>query len=224
MEHKILIADDERDITEMLKGFFTGLGYRVTTANTGAETLQQAEHNPDLILLDVNMPELDGFSICQKIRRFVSCPILFLTARVDEMDKVKGFSLGGDDYIVKPFSLVELEARVSAHLRRQHRSAQASKVKFTEALTIDYGCQKVFINEQEVAFAKKDFAIIQLLSQNTKQVFDKDRIYELIWGYDADGSSSVVAEHIRKIRAAFLEYSEEEHIETVWGVGYRWKD
>lgn len=224
MENRILIVDDEQDITEMLQCFFVGRGYCVMTANTGMEALKQAEHNPDLILLDVNMPEIDGFTICQRIRQFISCPILFLTARVEEMDKVKGFSVGGDDYIVKPFSLVELDARVSAHLRRQLRSVHSSKIKFTQALSIDYGMQKVFIHQQEIPFAKKDFAIIQLLSQNAKQIFDKERIYELIWGYDADGSSSVVAEHIRKIRATFSEYSKEEQIETVWGVGYRWKD
>lgn len=109
MEGKILIADDETDIVVMLSQFFQGKGYRILTATNGVETLKQVENNPDIILLDINMPGMDGLEVCQRIRDYVSCPILFLTARIEDADKVKGFSVGGDDYIVKPFSLVEFE-------------------------------------------------------------------------------------------------------------------
>lgn len=136
MEGKILIADDETDIVVMLSQFFQGKGYRILTATNGVETLKQVENNPDIILLDINMPGMDGLEVCQRIRDYVSCPILFLTARIEDADKVKGFSVGGDDYIVKPFSLVELEARVKAHLRRETRHSFNTQIKFIDELTM----------------------------------------------------------------------------------------
>ena len=221
---KILIIDDEQDITEMLSSFFQSRGYEAITAGSASQALRQVETRPDLILLDINMPGEDGFSLCGKIRDFINCPILFLTARVEDADKVRAFLAGGDDYIVKPFSLLELEARVAAHLRREQRNASSSLVKFTDSLVIDYGRRKVFSSGRELPLAKKDFAIVSLLSQNPRQVFDRERIYERIWGYDAEGSSTVVAEHIRKIRSVFEEYGCKDYIETIWGVGYTWKE
>lgn len=131
-EHTILIADDEIDIIKMLDGFFTQKGYYVLSATNGEETIKQAERKPDIILLDINMPKLDGFSVCERIRDYFSCPILFLTARIEDNDKVKGFSVGGDDYIVKPFSLIELDARIKAHLRREIRHGFSTQVKFAD--------------------------------------------------------------------------------------------
>ena len=221
---KILIIDDEQDITEMLSSFFQSRGYEAITAGSASQALRQVETRPDLILLDINMPGEDGFSLCGKIRDFINCPILFLTARVEDADKVRAFLAGGDDYIVKPFSLLELEARVAAHLRRDQRNAASSLVKFTDSLVIDYGRRKVFSSGRELPLAKKDFAIVSLLSQNPRQVFDRERIYERVWGYDAEGSSTVVAEHIRKIRSVFEEYGCKDYIETIWGVGYTWKE
>ena len=221
---KILIIDDEQDITEMLNSFFQSRGYEAITAGSASQALRQVETRPDLILLDINMPGEDGFSLCEKIRDFINCPILFLTARVEDADKVRAFLAGGDDYIVKPFSLLELEARVAAHLRREQRNAASSLVKFTDSLVIDYGRRKVFSSGRELPLAKKDFAIVSLLSQNPRQVFDRERIYERVWGYDAEGSSTVVAEHIRKIRSVFEEYGCKDYIETIWGVGYTWKE
>lgn len=221
---KILIIDDEQDITEMLSSFFQSRGYEAITAGSASQALRQVETRPDLILLDINMPGEDGFSLCGKIRDFINCPILFLTARVEDADKVRAFLAGGDDYIVKPFSLLELEARVAAHLRREQRNAASSLVKFTDSLVIDYGRRKVFSSGRELPLAKKDFAIVSLLSQNPRQVFDRERIYERIWGYDAEGNSTVVAEHIRKIRSVFEEYGCKDYIETIWGVGYTWKE
>ena len=145
MRYRILISDDEVDIVEMLTGFFRSKGYEVFSAYNGVETLKLAELQPDIILLDINMPKLDGMEVCKKIRDYVSCPILFLTARIEENDKVQGFSVGGDDYIVKPFSLVELEARVQAHLRREERHQTNTKVKFSGELLIDYSERTVYI-------------------------------------------------------------------------------
>ena len=200
VRYRILISDDEVDIVEMLTGFFRSKGYEVFSAYNGVETLKLAELQPDIILLDINMPKLDGIEVCKKIRDYVSCPILFLTARIEENDKVQGFSVGGDDYIVKPFSLV----------------------KFSGELLIDYSERTVYIQNQPIGLVKKEFDIVELLSQNAGQVFDKERIYERVWGYDSEGDSSVVAEHIRRIRTKIAAYTNKSYIETVWGCGYKW--
>ncbi|WP_270413489.1 response regulator transcription factor [Blautia faecis] len=192
------------------------------TATNGVETLKQVENNPDIILLDINMPGMDGLEVCQRIRDYVSCPILFLTARIEDADKVKGFSVGGDDYIVKPFSLVELEARVKAHLRRETRHSFNTQIKFIDDLTIDYAERCIFYKGNKISLAKKEFDIVELLSVNSGQVFDRERIYEKIWGYDSEGDSSVVAEHIRRIRTKIAAFTEKGYIETVWGCGYKW--
>jgi DNA-binding response OmpR family regulator len=222
MSYNILIADDELDIVKMLADFFSGKGYNVLTATNGIDTIKQAERKPDIILLDINMPKLDGLSVCERIRNYVSCPILFLTARIEDADKVKGFSVGGDDYIVKPFSLVELDARVKAHLRRETRHSFNTQIKFADELTIDYAERCIFFKDNRIALAKKEFDIVELLSSNMGQVFDKERIYERIWGYDSEGDSSVVAEHIRRIRTKIAAYTDHIYIETVWGCGYKW--
>lgn len=219
---KILIADDEADIVSMLRGFFESRGYLVLSAANGEEAVKQAERQPDIILLDIHMPQMDGLDVCRRIRAHISCPILFLTARVEDADKVKGFAAGGDDYIVKPFSLVELEARVGAHLRREARHHAGAQVRFSGALTVDYAQRCLFFAGKRLALAKKEFDIVELLSQNPGQVFDRERIYERVWGYDSEGESSVVTEHIRRIRTKIAEYTEQTYIETVWGCGYKW--
>lgn len=221
--YKILVADDEEDVVSLLKDYFELSGYLVMTAYSGTQAIEKSAHSPDIILLDVNMPDMDGLNVCRKIRDHVTCPILFLTARVEDRDKISGFASGGDDYIIKPFSLDELGARVSAHIRRDHRVRVQSNVRFFGDLTIDYNAKTVLAGDTEIHLAVKEYRIIELLSVNCGQVFDKERIYERIWGYDSDGDSSVIAEHIRRIRAKLSEFDEEYHIETVWGMGYRWK-
>ena len=224
--YKILIVDDEKDVVRMLESFFRLKGYDTITAYNGEEALQKVSANPDLILLDINMPGMEGTEVCLKIRDYVSCPIVFLTAKVEDADKIKGFSVGADDYIVKPFSLEELGARVAAHIRRDHRQSTPVNVRFFGKLVIDYSAKTVKLTETEgtqpLSLAKKEFEIIELLSVNPGQVFDKERIYERLWGYDAEGDSSVVAEHIRRIRAKLKVAGEEYHVETVWGMGYKW--
>lgn len=219
---RILVADDEADIVSMLRGFLEGRGYFVLSATNGEETLKQVERQPDLILLDINMPGINGYEVCRRIRDHVSAPVLFLTARITDADKVEGFSAGGDDYIVKPFSLAELEARIKAHLRRELRRRASHVVKFYGGLSIDYCARAVLINGQSVGLVKKEFDIVALLSQNAGQVFDKERIYEKVWGYDSEGDSGVVAEHIRRIRGKLSALSGQTYIETVWGCGYKW--
>ena len=220
---KILFADDDLKYSMLLKRFLEKEGYEVTYAGNGLIALDQFPLvKPDLVLLDINMPGTDGLEVCKRIRDHISCPILFLTARIEDTDKVKGFTVGGDDYIVKPFSLMELEARVRAHLRREARHNFEAQVKFSGDLTIDYSERCLFFGDKRVGLAKKEFDIVELLSQNPGQIFDKERIYERIWGYDSEGDSSVVAEHIRRIRSKIAAYTDRIYIETVWGCGYRW--
>ncbi len=222
MRDKILIVDDETDIVSMLKDYFEYNEYDVITALNGLEAVKKAEKQPDIILLDINMPDIDGIEVCSRIRNFVSCPILFLTARIEDSDKIKGFGIGADDYIVKPFSIDELGARVSAHLRRERRQRESSKVRFDDKVAIDYSKRSVYYNGEIISLAKKEFDIIELLSLHAGQVFSKERIYELVWDYDSEGNSSVVAEHIRRIRTKFTAAGMKPYIETVWGVGYKW--
>lgn len=220
--YKILIVDDEPDVVSLLKDYFELNGYETLTAYNGTEAIAKSARQPDVMLLDVNMPDMEGTDVCRQIRDYVNCPILFLTAKVEDSDKIKGFAAGGDDYIIKPFSIEELGARVAAHIRREHRSTKAANVRFFGKIAIDYSAKTLSASGQQVGLAKKEFEIIELLSLNQGQVFDKERIYEKIWGYDAQGDSSVVAEHIRRIRAKLKMYGEETCIETVWGMGYKW--
>ncbi|MEN8906393.1 MAG: response regulator transcription factor [Clostridiales bacterium] len=222
MINKILVVDDEEDIVKLLKDYFEINGYNVLTATNGTEAIVQAGKQPDLILLDVNMPKLDGIEVCKKIRDFLSCPILFLTARGEDIDKINGFRVGGDDYIVKPFSIDELGARIEAHLRCEKRIHMNIKTKFSDDLVIDYSSQHVYYKENLINLVKKEFSIVELLSKNCGQVFDKECIYEKIWGYNSEGDSSVITEHVRRIRMKFSEVGCKKYIETVWGVGYKW--
>ena len=222
MRHTILIVDDESDMLALLRDNFEMLGYLVLTARNYDEAVDKAARLPDVILLDVNMPGRDGLSVCRAIRAFVHCPIIFLTARVTDADKIEGFAAGGDDYVTKPFSLEELSARVGAHLRREERPHNAAKVYFGGDVAVDYLEKAVYVRAQRVPLAKKEFEIVELLSRNRGQVFDKERIYESLWGWDKDGLSNVVAEHIKRIRAKLARAGAHGQIETVWGLGYKW--
>lgn len=222
MAYKILIVDDEQGIVSMLHDYFEFHGYLVYTASNGREAIEAVNVKPDIILLDINMPDINGLEVCKRIRDYVSCPIIFLTARVEEADTIMGFQAGGDDYVVKPFKANELGARVEAHLRRQNRIMQDVTTKFFGDLTINYSSREITYAKNPVFFTKREFEIIELLSLNPKQIFDKERIYERIWGFDEMGDSSVVVEHIRRIRKKLLNDTEQNYIETVWGCGYRW--
>ncbi|MDO5519792.1 MAG: response regulator transcription factor [bacterium] len=222
MKYKILVIDDESSIVSLLKDFFELKDYLVYTACDGKEALNKIDINPDIILLDINMPEMDGLELCTKIRHFVSCPIVFLTARVEERERIQGLSVGGDDYIVKPFSIEELSARVEAHLRREGRKNIKNKVKFTNEIVIDYSNRNAFYNDIEINFTKTEFDIIEVLSMNDGQIFTKENIYEKLWGIDKFGDSNTITEHIRRIRMKFAKHTDAGFIETVWGVGYKW--
>ncbi|MEF2955289.1 MAG: response regulator transcription factor [Blautia sp.] len=222
MHNKILMVDDDRELLKMLSRYFTWKEYAVITAENGMEALEKINADPDIILLDVNMPGMDGIEVCRRIRDTVSCPIIFLTAKVEEQDRVMGLLSGGDDYILKPFSLKELDARIIAHLKREERLRRKTEQRFYGDLVIDYACKQVQIKGQSVELTKLEYEIIEFLSMNPEIVFEKERIYEKINGYDAEGDSRVVTELIRRIRKKIKVYTEHEYIETVWGMGYKW--
>lgn len=219
---KLLIADDEPGILQLLKDYFELQGYKVIGAKDGLEVLSKLSSEPDLILLDVAMPMLDGFEVCERIRAHVSCPILFLTAKIEEADRIRGFMTGGDDYILKPFSIDELGVRVEAHLRRENRRNKDKTVKIFDRLAIHYEEKSIYYDETPVAFTKTEFRIIEQLSLNSGQIFSKDQLYEKVRGYDGSADSSIIMEHIRRIRSKIGKYTKRTYIETVWGVGYRW--
>lgn len=225
MEQKLLIIDDEEGILWLLRDFFEIQGYQVLTAGTGEEAVKLAlSQGPDLILLDISLPDIDGLEVCRRIREKVNCPILFLTAKVEEQDRINGFLMGGDDYILKPFSIEELGARVMAHLRRERRSTghREPEEEKEEQLFISYSQRQIQYHNKLVRLTKTEFDIVELLSMNPGQVFSREQIYERVRGIDGEGDNSIIMEHIRRIRNKLSAVSEKEYIETVWGVGYKW--
>lgn len=268
---RMLVVDDEVDIANMLAEYFRMEGYDVTCANSGAEALAAASAGaaPDIMLLDVNMPGMDGFEVCRRVCEHLSCPIIFLTARVEDVDQLDGFAAGADDYVMKPFSLEVLGRRVAAHMAREGRVRERENaVRFFRELTIDYGQRTVEVrpvtgepgdgtvegvgvekpgsegfhakisdalegsiaggasacpSRTYVDLTKLEFDIIALLSKRPGQVFDRDAIYERVWGWDAAGDPSQVREHVRRIRNKLAAAGvADDPIETVWGVGYKW--
>lgn len=227
MKEKILIVDDDEEILSLLYDTFHYEDYLVYTANNGDEAVEKLTIMPDIILLDVMMPGKDGFTLCREIRSLVSCPIIFLTAKVEEKDIVKGLALGGDDYITKPFSIREIRARVIAHLRRDKRNNTIDNKEFVifDNLRINLNNRQVFYFEKEIILTKREFDIIELLALNAGQVFSKERIYESIWGFDAEGDSSTISEHVKNIRFKFQKINKDfNYINTVWGIGYKWNN
>lgn len=222
MSYKLLIVDDEEEILQMLSNYFSLLEYEVLEASSAMDAMELLHKNPDLILLDINMPGMDGLELCRQIREQVNVPILFLTAKIEEQDRVNGFLAGGDDYILKPFSMDELQARVMAHLRREERRTGQKAIKNFGIVQIDYSDRLVRVSGKEISLTKTEFDIVELLSQNKGRIWGKENIYEKIWGYDKNGNSDSIMEHIRRIRKKIQKETDEDVIETVWGVGYRW--
>ncbi|AST56480.1 chemotaxis protein [Thermoanaerobacterium thermosaccharolyticum] len=226
---KILIIDDEKEIVDLLKDSLERKGNTVLTAYNGKEGIEKAKEMPDLIVLDIMMPDIDGYEVCRKIRDTVICPIVFLSAKQSEMDRIKGFALGGDDYVVKPFSLKELLARIDAHLRREKRAillneeGKRALLNFKH-ITIDLKSREVMVNGNPIGLTKKEFDVLELLSLHPGQVFSKEQIYEKVWGFDAEGDTTTVTEHIKNIRAKIENLDPDtEYIKTVWGIGYKWE-
>lgn len=224
MREKILIADDEREIVEFMRDALEDEGYEVWIAYDGRQVLDQLEAELDLIILDIMMPHLDGLEVCQVIRDRVSCPILFLSARSAEADRIRGLAVGGDDYIVKPFSMHELKARIRAHLRREQRSHLGRQPKLLHHgdLTLDLDSLQLFYKHILIPLTSREFELFELLFMHPNQVFSREQMYEKVWGYDAEGDSATVTEHIKNIRAKLAAVAPERtFVATVWGVGYK---
>lgn len=218
--YRILIVDDEIGILQLLQDYFEIQGYEVLTAQKGKEAIAKAIEDLDLILLDINLPDIDGLHVCQEIRGKIECPILFLTAKIEEQDRINGFLMGGDDYILKPFSIEELGARVMAHIRREKRR---QPIKDTQkGFVISYSQRSIFYDGTPITFTKTEFNILELLSMNPGQIFSKEQIYEQVRGIDGTGDNTIITEHIRRIRNKISAYTDREYIKTVWGVGYQW--
>lgn len=221
MGQKLLIIDDDDDIVQMLKDNFELQGYTVLSACHAEQALEKLPQQPDLILLDIAMPGIDGITFCKQIRQLLSVPIIFLSAKIEEQDKIRGLMAGGDDYITKPFSIEELNARVIAHLRRESRQ-NTTAIYFVGKFAIQFFDRKLLFDGKEIKLTKTEFNILELLCLNRGKVFDKESIYEHLWGFDKEGNNAIISEHIRRIREKCKKYSDQELIETVWGVGYRW--
>lgn len=217
---RILAVDDDREILMLMKRALEREGYEVDTVEDPNTLQTESLERYQLILLDVMMPGTDGFTLCRRIRELVDCPILFVTAKTEEKDLMYGLGIGGDDYIVKPFGIGELRARVAAHLRRENREKR--HVMRMGDLAFSLQAKRLFYKEQEISLTKSEYAICEYLALNRGCVFSKEQIYEHVFGYDGEADSSAITEHVKNIRAKLQKYGETP-IETVWGIGYRWK-
>ena len=223
MENKIILIEDDEEIRSMVKDYLSG-EFQVLPFSEGKTAIHTVKNYDEysLALIDLMLPDMSGMEIIKTIRQVSTIPIIIITAKDNDTDKSLGLNLGADDYVVKPFSLDELGARVAAHIRRERRRGETPKVRFDDKLSIDYTERRLYFDSEEISLAKKEFDIIELLSSHPGQIFSKERIYELVWGYDSEGESSVVAEHIRRIRTKLAARVTKPYVETVWGVGYKW--
>lgn len=225
MNENILIVDDEKDIVTFMKDSLEDEGYTVFSAFNSGEALLTLQKKPDLIILDVMMPGMDGFELCEQIRKNVSCPIIFVSAKNTEQDRIKGLMVGGDDYIEKPFSLKELKMRVYAHLRREQRIRLKKYHRLHQKnLIIDTSAYEVYCYNEKIMFTQREFEILKYLVLHPNQVLSKEQIYDHVWGLEATGDTFTVTEHIKRIRAKLQKHDPKTtYISTVWGVGYKWE-
>jgi DNA-binding response OmpR family regulator len=226
---KILIIEDDTSIAELEMDYLEINGFLVDIENSGDTGLIRAKSGDyALILLDLMLPNISGFDICKKLRSELEIPIIIVSAKKEDVDKMRGLGLGADDYITKPFSPNELVARVKAHISRYERLLDKNKtnnskdIVETRGISIDKTSRKVYVNGKEIEFTSKEFDLLLLLVSNPNRVFTKEELYERIWGLDSIGEIATVTVHIRKLREK-IEFnpSNPEYIETIWGVGYR---
>lgn len=218
---RLLVIDDEKAILGLVKNSLEKDGHIVTVCESAADVTINTLKNYDLILLDIMMPDVDGFMFCKKIRGIVDCPILFLTAKVMETDIIYGLGIGADDYITKPFRIGELRARVTAHLRRERREHH-NTLGFEQEIKFDLSSKELFMKGKKVDLTKSEYEICEYLARNRGQVFTREQIYEAVFGFDGNSDNSTIATHIKNIRSKLAGYGVTP-INTVWGVGYRWE-
>nr|WP_291233640.1 response regulator transcription factor [Frisingicoccus sp.] len=226
---KILIIEDEVSIAELEKDYLELSGFEVDMEHSGDTGLEKAlKKDFNLIILDLMLPGIDGFEICRRIREKKNIPVLMVSAKKEDIDKIRGLGMGADDYITKPFSPSELVARVKAHLARYERligsAVRSNEIIEIRGLKIDKTARRVYVNGEEKAFTTKEFDLLTFLAENPNHVFKKEELFNKIWDMESLGDIATVTVHIKKIREKIeLNTSKPQYIETIWGVGYRFK-
>ena len=226
---KILIIEDEIEIADLEKDYLELSGFEVDIANDGSKGLAMAlTEEYDLVILDLMLPGMDGFEVCKAVREKRDIPIIMVSAKKDDIDKIRGLGLGADDYMTKPFSPSELVARVKAHMARYERlvgsQAKVNDVIEIRGIRIDKTARRVYVDDVEKAFTTKEFDLLTFLAENPNHVFTKEELFREIWDMESVGDIATVTVHIKKIREK-IEYdtAKPQYIETIWGVGYRFK-
>ena len=227
--NKILIVEDEEAIADLEKDYLELSGFEVEVANDGETGLEKALNEDfNLLILDLMLPGVDGFEICRQVRDKKNTPIIMVSAKKDDIDKIRGLGLGADDYMTKPFSPSELVARVKAHLSRYERlvgsAAEANKIIEIRGLKIDTTARRVWVNGEEKKFTTKEFDLLTFLASHPNHVYTKDELFSEIWDMESIGDIATVTVHIKKIREKIeMDTANPQYIETIWGVGYRFK-
>ena len=223
--YNVLIADDNLQIVSILKEYCKKNNFNVTLAHDGEEILEKIRNNKfDIVLLDIMMPKKNGFDVCKEVRTFSNVPIIMITARGEDFERIMGLETGADDYIVKPFSPGEVIARIHAILRRviPNENINQEKIFSYDNLTINLSDFTVKINDENISLTKKEIELLWLLSTNRNKVFTRENLLDSIWGYDYFGDSRTVDSHIKRLRAKLDNYEHETwNIKTIWGVGYK---
>ena len=220
----ILVVEDEEPVRELVRMYLKKEGFRVETAEDGEKALAMARSfAPDLILLDLMLPGLDGLTVCKEIRKTMSVPIIMLTARGEEFDRVLGLEMGADDYITKPFSPREMLARVKAVLRRVKQAGEQNTVLIYPGLLIDHSASRVEVGGQEIQFTPKEFELLWFLASHPRRVYSREQLLENVWGYAYLGDSRTVDTHIKRLREKLKNPSAKNYIVTAWGKGYRFE-
>jgi DNA-binding response OmpR family regulator len=216
----ILVVDDDKAILDLIENILSKSGHFVKKIDKAEKIFHEDLSYYHLIILDIMMPDIDGFQLCSRIRGLVDSPILFLSAKSDEADIIKGLGLGADDYLTKPFGVQELRARVDAHIRREQRekinSINIGNVRFS------ISSKECFVLDRKIPLTKSEYEISEYLALHRGQIFSKEQIFESIFGFERDSNLSAIVEHIKNIRAKFIQFGEKP-IKTIWGVGYKWE-
>lgn len=228
MNKKILIVDDEKEIVDLLEVYLSNDGYSVYKCYNGLEAMKCIKQlQIDLAILDIMLPDIDGFRLCQKIREKFYFPIIMLTAKIEDSDKIMGLTIGADDYITKPFNILEVKARIKAIMRRtsKRKEPAGGPVLIKGSLKIDCESRRVFIGEREINLTAKEFDVLELLAMNPNKVYSRENLLNLVWGYDYPGDARTVDVHIRRLREKIeMNPSEPKYVHTKWGVGYYFQD
>lgn len=225
MGNRILVVDDEKLIVKGIRFSLEQDGMQVDCAYDGEEALALAKQNTyDVILLDVMLPKYDGFQVCQEIRAFSDMPIIMLTAKGDDMDKILGLEYGADDYITKPFNILEVKARIKAIVRRSKKEEPRMRVVEKNGLKLDLDARRVFIEDREINLTAKEFDLLELLVTNPDKVYSREVLLNVVWGYEYPGDVRTVDVHVRRLREKIeANPGEPKYVHTKWGVGYYFK-